>query len=107
MIGELRAANQSRRSPMENRRFRSLLLAIAGIPIAGTYLWQALLQPIFFGGYLGDLQESYLRAPGRLAAGQDPYDPCATMGCLQPARPPDVVPPPLARLLQPLRGVHG
>jgi hypothetical protein len=92
---------------MENRRFRSLLLAVAGIPIAATYLWQALLQPIFFGGYLGDFQESYLRAAGRLAAGQDPYDLCATMGCLEPTGPQYVMPLPLAWLLQPLVGVDG
>jgi hypothetical protein len=80
---------------------------MAGIPIAGTYLWQALLQPIFFGGYLGDFQESYLRAAGRLAAGQDPYDLCATMGCLEPTGPQYVMPLPLAWLLQPLVGVDG
>jgi hypothetical protein len=107
MIEELRATNSSRPSPMQNRRFRSLRLAIAGIPIAGTYLWQALLQPIFFGGYLGDFQESYLRAAGRLAAGQDPYDLCATMGCLEPTGPQYVMPLPLAWLLQPLVGVDG
>jgi hypothetical protein len=107
MIGELRTANLLRRSPMENRRFRSLLLAMAGIPIAATYLWQALLQPISFGGYLGDFQESYLRAAGRLAAGQDPYDLCATMGCLEPTGPQYVMPLPLAWLLQPLVGVDG
>jgi hypothetical protein len=107
MIEEPRAANSSRPSPMQNRRFRSLLLAIAGVPIAATYLWQALLQPIFFGGYLGDFQESYLRAAGRLAAGQDPYDLCATMGCLEPTGPQYVMPLPLAWMLQPLVGVDG
>lgn len=92
---------------LENRRFRSLLLALAGVPIAATYLWQALLQPVFFGGYLGDFQESYLRAAGRVAGGMDPYDLCATMGCLEPTGPQYVMPPVLAWMLQPLVGVEG
>jgi hypothetical protein len=107
MIGELPADRSTRPSPLDNRGFRSLLLGLAGIPIAATYLWQALVQPIFFGGYLGDFQESYMRAAGRLAAGQDPYDLCATMGCLQPTGPQYVMPLPLAWLLQPLVGVDG
>ena len=107
MIGEPRAVNSLRRSPMDNRRFRSLLLAIAGIPIAATYIWSALLQPIFFGGYLGDFQESYMRAAARLAAGKDPYDLCATIGCLEPTGPQYVMPLPLAWMLQPLVGVDG
>src|SRR5947209_12606658 len=94
-----------RRSALDNRRFRTVLLAIAGIPILATYLWQALIQPIFFGGYLGDFQESYMRAAMRIAAGQDPYDLCATMGCLEPTGPQYVMPPVLAWLLQPLVGV--
>jgi hypothetical protein len=104
MIGELREASSTRQLPLENRRFRSLLLALAGFPIAATYLWQALIQPIFFGGYLGDFQESYMRAAARLASGQDPYDLCATMGCFEPTGPQYVMPLPLAWMLQPLVG---
>lgn len=81
------------------------MLGLAGIPIVATYLWQALIQPIFFGGYLGDFQESYLRAAARIAGGQDPYDLCATLGCLEPTGPQYVMPPLLAWLLQPLVGV--
>jgi hypothetical protein len=92
---------------LENRRFRSVLLVVAGVPIALTYLWQALIQPIFFGGYLGDFQESYMRAAGRLAAGQNPYDLCATMGCLEPTGPQYVMPLPLAWMLQPVAGAGG
>ncbi len=105
MIGELSAAPPVRRSVLDNRRFRTVLLAIAGIPILATYLWQALIQPIFFGGYLGDFQESYMRAATRIAGGQNPYDLCATMGCLEPTGPQYVMPPVLAWLLQPLVGV--
>lgn len=91
---------------LANRGFRTLLLALAGIPIAATYLWQALLQPILFGGYLGDFQESYMRAAGRLAAGRSPYDLCATMGCLEPTGPQYVMPLPLAWMLQAVAGVE-
>jgi len=105
VIGELAAPSSRRQSALGNRRFRSVLLAIAGIPICALYLWQALIQPIFFGGYLGDFQESYMRAAGRVAAGLDPYDLCATMGCSEPTGPQYVMPPLLAWLLQPLLGV--
>ena len=82
-----------------------MLLALSGIPIVSLYLWQALVQPIFLGGYLGDFQESYLRAASRIASGQDPYDLCAVMGCLEPTGPQYVTPPVLAWMLQPLIGV--
>jgi len=90
---------------LANRRFRGLLLIWAGIPILLLYLWQALVQPLAFGAYLGDFQESYMRAAGRLAAGLDPYDLCQTMGCLEPTGPQYVTPLPLAWLLQPAVGV--
>jgi len=90
---------------LANRRFSGLLLIWAGIPILLLYVWQALVQPLAFGAYLGDFQESYMRAAGRLAAGQDPYDLCQTMGCLEPTGPQYVTPLPLAWLLQPAVGV--
>lgn len=92
---------------LRNRRFRTLLLGVAGIPVAIVYTWQAVISPIFFGGYLGDFQESYLRAAQRVASGHDPYDLCASMGCLEPTGPQYVMPPVLAWLLQPLIGVDG
>ena len=90
---------------LDNRGFRTLLLLVGGIPIGALYLWQALIQPLAFGAYLGDFQESYMRAARRLAEGQDPYDLCRTMGCLEPTGPQYVTPPPLAWLLQPLISV--
>src|SRR2546421_6888356 len=104
-MGDLTSAPGIRRAALDNRRFRTVLLAIAGIPIVATYLWQALIQPIFLGGYLGDFQESYMRAATRIATGEDPYDLCATIGCLEPTGPQYVMPPVLAWLLQPLVGV--
>lgn len=102
MIGELGVAPSARRNALDNRAFRSLLLAVSGVPIAGLYLWQGVLQPFVFGGYLGDFQESYMRAAGRIAAGLDPYDLCARTGCHEPTGPEYVMPPVLAWMLQPL-----
>lgn len=90
---------------LSNRRFRWLLLGVAGVPVALTYAWQALILPILGGGYLGDFQESYLRAAARIGSGQDPYDLCASMGCAEPTGPQYVMPPLLAWMLQPLVGV--
>jgi hypothetical protein len=92
---------------LANRRFSGLLAIWAGIPITLLYVWQAVVQPLAFGAYLGDFQESYMRAAGRLATGQDPYDLCQTMGCLEPTGPQYVTPLPLAWLLQPAVGVDG
>jgi hypothetical protein len=94
----------TRRSPLDNRRFRSLLLALAGIPILLLYVWQSVIVPIAFGGYLGDLKESYLRGAAQLAAGRDPYDLCHGL-CLDPSGQGYVTPPPVAWLLQPVVGL--
>jgi len=102
--GVVRVAT-ARGSALDNRVFRSLLLVLAGVPIAAVYLWQALILPLAFGAYLGDFQESYMRAARRLAVNSDPYDLCRTMGCLEPTGPQYVMPPPLAWLLQPLISV--
>ncbi len=96
-----------RRSALDNRGFRSVLLVLSGVPIVAVYLWQALLQPLAFGAYLGDFQESYMRAARRLVENDDPYDLCRTMGCLEPTGPQYVMPPPLAWLLEPLISVDG
>jgi hypothetical protein len=90
---------------LSNRRFTGLLVVWAGVPILVLYLWQSLIQPIVFGGHLGDFQESYMRAAARVAAGHDPYDLCQTLGCLEPTGPQYVTPPPLAWLLQPAVGL--
>ncbi len=90
---------------LANPWFRWLLLVWAGLPIALLYLWQNIFQPLVFGAYLGDFQESYMRAAAQLAGGHDPYDLCQTMGCLEPTGPQYVMPPLLAWLLQPAVGV--
>ncbi len=95
----------TRRTPLDDRRFRTLLLAIAGIPILLLYVWQSVIVPIAFGGYLGDFKESYMRAAARLVAGRDPYDLCQVVACLEPTGPQYVTPPPVAWLLQPAVGL--
>ena len=92
-------------SALDNRQFRTLLLVLSGVPIGALYLWQALVQPLAFGAYLGDFQESYMRAARRLAANLDPYDLCRAVGCFEPTGPQYVMPPPLAWMLQPLVAV--
>lgn len=95
----------TRRTPLDDRRFRTLLLAIAGIPILVLYAWQSVIVPIAFAGYLGDFEESYMRAAARLVAGRDPYDLCQVVACLEPTGPQYVTPPPVAWLLQPAVGL--
>jgi hypothetical protein len=92
---------------LATRWFRWLLLIWAGLPITLLFLWQNLVQPLAFGAYLGDFQESYMRAAARLAAGLDPYDLCRTLGCLEPTGPQYVMPLPLAWFLQPAVGLDG
>ena len=95
----------TRPPPLEDRRFRTLLLAIAGIPILLLYVWQSVIVPIAFAGSLGDFKESYLRAAAQLVAGRDPYDLCQALGCLEPTGQQYVTPPPVAWLLQPAVGL--
>src|SRR5258708_30502948 len=52
-------------------------------------------------GCLGDFTASHMGAAARLSAGQDPYELCQTMGCLEPTGPQYVTPTPVAWLLQP------
>jgi hypothetical protein len=87
---------------LADRRFRTLLLVWAGLPIGVLYVWRGLVQPLLFGTYLGDFQESYLIAARRLAAGLDPYPVSVTVlgGAGE-----YVMPPLMAWLLQPVVGI--
>jgi hypothetical protein len=87
---------------LADRRFRTLLLIWAGVPIGALYLWRGLVQPLLFGTYLGDFEESYLTAARRLAAGLDPYPVHVTV-LGGPGE--YVMPPLLAWLLQPVARV--
>ncbi|HET7467761.1 MAG TPA: glycosyltransferase family 87 protein [Candidatus Dormibacteraeota bacterium] len=99
------------RSPLDNARFRSLLLIVAGIPIAALYVWRTLLLPLAIGALPGDFTENYMAAATKIASGRDPYDLCVIQGCagssggftpLPLAGAQYVTPLPLAWMLQPL-----
>ena len=102
------------RSPLDDRRFRALLLAIAGVPIAALYFWRTVILLALTGGVPGDFAVNYMAAAARIAAGHDPYDVCVVQGCartgggfavLPLAGPQYVTPPPVAWMLQPLVGL--
>lgn len=114
LIGASPAAAVARRSPLDNRRFRTALLLIAGIPIAGVYVWRTLVLPALTGALPADFSANYMAAAARIAAGRDPYDLCVIQGCaptpgaftpLPLAGAQYVTPPPVAWMLQPLVGV--
>jgi len=103
----------TRLSALENRRFRSLLLVIAGIPISLLYLWRTLVEPALTGVLPLDFSANYMAAAARIAAGRDPYDLCAIQGCANQAQAftplplagaQYVTPLPVAWMLQPLVG---
>jgi hypothetical protein len=103
----------TRHSPLEDRRFRSLLLVIAGVPITLLYLWRTLLQPALSGFLPLDFSANYMAAAARIAEGRDPYDLCVIQGCatqsqtftpLPLAGAQYVTPLPVAWMLQPLVG---
>ena len=101
-------------APLENRRFRSLLLIVAAIPIAALYGWRTLVLQLAAGVVPGDFSENYMAAATKIAAGRDPYDICVIQGCAQTpgiftplplAGAQYVTPPPVAWMLQPLVGL--
>jgi Glycosyltransferase family 87 len=57
---------------LAGRRFRSILLVLAGVPIALAYLWYGLLTPLLSAGQ-GDFVYTYLAGARILARGGDPY----------------------------------
>ncbi|HEV3102860.1 MAG TPA: glycosyltransferase family 87 protein [Candidatus Dormibacteraeota bacterium] len=102
-----------RKSALDDRRFRSLLLVLAAVPIAAVYAWRTLILPVFTGVVPLDFSANYMAAAAKIAAGRDPYDLCAIQGCAQQpgtftplplAGAQYVTPPPVAWMLQPLVG---
>jgi Glycosyltransferase family 87 len=103
----------TRRSPLEDRRFRALLLALSGVPIAALYIWRTLILPAVAGSLPQDFSTNYMAAAAKIAAGRDPYDLCLIEGCPQHGQTVTllplagvqyVTPPPVAWMLQPLLG---
>ena len=113
MIGEPASTLTTRKSPFDNRRFRTLLLAIAAPPVAALYVWRTLILPTLAGALPADFSANYMAAAARIASGHDPYDLCAIQGCsstgaftpLPLAGAQYVTPLPVAWMLQPLVGV--
>ena len=113
MIGEPSSTLTTRKSPFDNRRFRTLLLAIAAPPVAALYFWRTLILPTLAGALPADFSANYMAAAARIASGHDPYDLCAIQGCsstgaftpLPLAGAQYVTPLPVAWMLQPLVGV--
>jgi glycosyl transferase family 87 len=64
---------------LSNRRFRTLLLAVAGVPILVAYLWYGGIWPLFWN-QLSDFRQVYLDGARVIAAGGDPYQ-CSTGFC--------------------------
>ena len=64
---------------LSNRRFRTLLLVVAGIPILVAYLWYGGVWPLFWN-QLSDFRQVYLDGARVIAAGGDPYQ-CSTGFC--------------------------
>jgi hypothetical protein len=113
VIGEPAPTLTTRKSPFDNRRFRTLLLAIAAPPVAALYVWRTLILPTLAGALPADFSANYMAAAARIASGHDPYDLCAIQGCsstgaftpLPLAGAQYVTPLPVAWMLQPLVGV--
>jgi Glycosyltransferase family 87 len=90
---------------LRNRSFRSVLLAISGVPIIASYLWNALVIPLLFPSSIPptDFHETYLAAARAIAASQDPYGPCHNLVCYgQMTNSASVYPPLSGWLLQPV-----
>jgi Glycosyltransferase family 87 len=113
VIGDATSNLTGRRSPLDNRGFRTLLLAIATPPIAAVYIWRTLVLPALSGTLPADFSANYLAAAARIASGKDPYDLCVIQGCvttpgtftpLPLAGAQYVTPLPVAWMLQPLPG---
>ena len=64
---------------MANRRFRSALLIVAGVPIGLAYFWNGFVSP-FVRNESNDFRQVYLDGARVIATGGDPYQ-CTTGFC--------------------------
>ncbi|HVD00727.1 MAG TPA: glycosyltransferase family 87 protein [Candidatus Dormibacteraeota bacterium] len=86
-------------SALGNRRFRALLLAVAGVPLLASYLWQTLVGPFLFQPRFSD-QEFVYTASVAIHSGGDPY--AWVAGGYSYGKPVYIYPPLWAWLQQPL-----
>ena len=66
-------------SALTNRRFRTLLLVLAGVPVGLAYLWFGLLRPLLVNGP-SDFTHEYLVGGRVILDGGDPYQCGMTAG---------------------------
>ena len=64
---------------LANRRFRTVLLVLAGVPILAAYAWYGLVWPLF-SNQPDDFRQVYLEGARVIAAGGDPYQ-CGSGFC--------------------------
>jgi hypothetical protein len=64
---------------LASRRFRTILLVLAGVPMGLAYLWNGLVLPLVWN-QVSDFRAVYLAGARVLAAGQDPFQ-CPTGFC--------------------------
>ncbi len=57
---------------LANRRFRTILLFVAGIPIVLAYIWYGLVWPLVWS-QVSDFRQVYLEGARVIATGGDPY----------------------------------
>src|SRR6266446_4127172 len=114
VIGEATSTRTIRKTPLDHRGFRTLLLVMAAPPLAALYIWRTLVLPALSGALPTDFSANYLAAAARIASGHDPYDLCVIQGCapvpgtftpLPLAGAQYVTPLPVAWMLQPLVGL--
>jgi hypothetical protein len=66
-------------SALANRRFRTIILGLAGVPIAIAYAWYGIVWPLVWN-QVSDFRQVYLEGARVIAAGGDPYQ-CTTGFC--------------------------
>jgi glycosyl transferase family 87 len=88
---------------LANRKFRWILLTIAGFPIGIAYIWFGLLKPLLADAP-NDFVYSYIPGARMLASGSDPYL-CNTGECSGMPHYPMINPPLAFWMLQPVAAV--
>jgi hypothetical protein len=69
---ELRPASRPWGSALANRRFRTVLLVLAGVPIGIAYAWYGVVFPLIWN-QVSDFRQWYYEGARVIAAGGDPY----------------------------------
>jgi hypothetical protein len=78
-LEEGRTGPQSAGSALANRQFRTIILALAGVPISLAYAWYGIVWPLVWN-QVSDFRQVYLEGARVIAAGGDPYQ-CSSGFC--------------------------